>query len=62
MIRVTRLNGTDLYVNEELVELIENTPDTVLTFVSGKKLLVTEGIADIVTKIKEFRKEVSGRL
>ncbi|MDD2714738.1 MAG: flagellar FlbD family protein [Candidatus Wallbacteria bacterium] len=55
MIKLTRFNGSNLFVNEELVEMVEHTPDTVLTFVSGRKLLVKEDIVGIITKIREYK-------
>ena len=61
MIQLTRLNNTELYVNDELVESVEKTPDTVLTFVSGRKLLVKEDIENIISRIKEFRHYIHGR-
>ena len=38
MIEVTKLNGKKLIVNAELIETIEETPDTVISFVTGKKI------------------------
>ena len=40
MIEVTKLNGSTVLVNAELIESVEETPDTVLSFVTGKKLIV----------------------
>ena len=37
MIEVTRLNGTQILVNADLIELVEETPDTVITFTTGTK-------------------------
>ncbi len=36
MIEVTRLNGTQILVNADLIELVEETPDTVITFTTGR--------------------------
>jgi len=58
MIELTRLNKSIIYINEDLVESIEQTPDSVLTFVSGKKLVVREKIEVIIDKIKKYRMEV----
>jgi flagellar protein FlbD len=51
LIRVTKLNGEPFYVNPYEIELIEETPDTVVSLKSGKKILVTE---DAVTVIKQM--------
>jgi len=55
MIQLTRLNKTVLYVNEDLIETIEETPNTVITFFSGRKLIVKENINTIINLIHEYR-------
>ena len=42
MIEVTRLNGKGLTINSDLIEMIEETPDTVITLTTGKKIIVKE--------------------
>ena len=61
MIKVTRLNGMDLYINAELVEFIEATPDTVLTLTTGKKFVLRDAVDDIVSRVIEYRKTVGGK-
>jgi len=58
MIKVTRLNGVNYYLNCELIETIENTPDTVITLRDGKKLLVSETSEQIIAKIIEYKKRI----
>lgn len=58
MIQLTRLNNQPLIVNSDLVKLIENTPDTVLTLVTGEKIVVLESSKQVVDRIVEFRKRV----
>jgi len=58
MISLTRLNGKPLVVNAELIELIERTPDTILTLTTGRKIMVQEDVAEVVEKAKEYRREV----
>ena len=54
MILVTRLNKTSqFYVNEDLVEFIEETPDTIVTLQTGKKVTVSESALEVVEKIRE---------
>ena len=48
MIRLTRLNETQLFVNALLIEQIEATPDTVVTLTTGKRLVVRESPDDII--------------
>ena len=40
MIEVTKINGVKVLVNPDLIELVEETPDTVLTLTTGKKIIV----------------------
>lgn len=47
MIEVTKLNGSTVLVNAELIESVEETPDTVLSFVTGKKLIVKESRQEV---------------
>lgn len=58
MIELTRLNKVPLVVNSDLIEFIENTPDTVLTLVTGEKVVVSEGIQDILDRIISFRQRL----
>jgi flagellar protein FlbD len=60
MIELTRLNGKDLVVNAELIELIERTPDTILTLTTGRKIMVKESVEEVVKKVKEYIKEIKG--
>ena len=54
MILVTRINKvSQFYVNEDMIEFIEQTPDTILTLNTGKKIAVMETAIDVVEKIRE---------
>ena len=44
MIKVTRLNQTELIINAEKIEFIEAIPDTIITLSSGKKVMVAESV------------------
>ncbi len=56
MIRLTRLNDKNFFLNQDLIEFIEETPDTVLTLLSGKKVVVLEKAEAIIDLIIDFRK------
>lgn len=56
MIYVTRLNGKIFAINPDLIELMEETPDTVLTLTGGNKYVVSEGIDVLIERIAEFRR------
>lgn len=58
MINLTRMNNTVITVNDDLIETMEETPDTVITLTTGKKLVVNESIETIVSLIKEYKKEL----
>jgi len=62
MIKVTRINQTVIYVNSDLIEFMEETPDTILSMTTGKKLMVTETAEEIQAKIIAFRREISGKI
>ena len=55
VIQLTRLNKTEYYLNPDLIEMIETMPDTTITTLNGKKLVVLESIDQIVEKILTFR-------
>lgn len=62
MIRVSRLNGGALGLNADLIERIEQTPDTVVTLVGGKKLLVADTPDEIIERVVQFRATVLARV
>ena len=54
MILVTRINKvTQLYINEDMIEFIEETPDTIISFNTGKKLAVMESAIEVIEKVRE---------
>jgi flagellar protein FlbD len=58
MIQLTRLNGQPLTINSDLIKLIENTPDTVISLVNGEKIVVRETGELILQRIVAFRRRV----
>ena len=57
MIEVTKINGTKLLVNTNLIETVEETPDTVITLTDGKKVIVKESRHEIRNLVKLTRQE-----
>lgn len=55
MIELTRLNGNRLAVNSDLILCAESAPDTLLTMVTGEKLLVLETLAEIADRVAAYR-------
>jgi flagellar protein FlbD len=58
MIKVTRINNSVLYINPDLIEFLEETPDTVISMTTGKKLLVIEPISEIKARIIEYKRQI----
>jgi len=58
MIAVTRFDGSEFLINSELIETVEATPDTVITFAHDKKVVVRESPDEIVARIVTFRRRL----
>jgi flagellar protein FlbD len=58
VIELTRLNNRPLVVNSDLIKFIENTPDTVMTLITGEKVVVSESCQAVIEKIVEFRRKI----
>lgn len=58
MILLKRLNGTEFWLNAELIEQIESAPDTVITLTTGNNILVREKVNEVIEKIVEYRQKV----
>jgi flagellar protein FlbD len=58
VIQLTRLNTKPLIVNSDLIEFIENAPDTVITFVTGEKIMVRETAEEVIELILRFRRRL----
>ncbi|WIE77061.1 flagellar FlbD family protein [Curtobacterium sp. MCSS17_007] len=60
MIVVTRLNGSAFAVNPDLVERIQETPDTTLIMVDGAKYIVRESMAEVIDAVAAYRARIVG--
>ncbi len=58
MIWLTRLNNRPLVVNSDLIKFIENAPDTVITLVSGEKIVVLETAEEVINRIVDYRRRL----
>ena len=58
MIKLTRLNNQPLVVNCDLIKSVENAPDTVLTLVTGEKIIVRETTEQILERVVAFRRAI----
>lgn len=58
MIRLTRLNGSSFVLNCDLIETIDETPDTVISTINGKKYVVLENVEEIIQKVIQYKESV----
>ncbi|MCL2832248.1 MAG: flagellar FlbD family protein [Treponema sp.] len=58
MIKVTRLNGKEYYINPHQIESIEIHPDTTLLMLSGKHVVVLEKAEELIDRIVEYRRRI----
>jgi flagellar protein FlbD len=58
LIKVTRLNGIEYLLNPHLIETIEVNPDTTITLVSGKKIVIREKPEQVLESIMKYRKKL----
>lgn len=59
MIYVTRLDGSQLVVNADLIETVEHTAGTVITLLDGKKLVVKTAVEDVIDRVIGYRQAVA---
>ncbi|HKF45707.1 MAG TPA: flagellar FlbD family protein [Terracidiphilus sp.] len=55
MIEVTRLNGNTMALNSDLIKTAEASPDTMLTLITGEKLIVRESCAEVTDRVLDYR-------
>jgi len=58
MIKVRRLNGKVFYLNHNLIETMEDTPDTVIKLTNGVTYVVRDGTDAIKERIIAFNREI----
>ena len=58
MIQLTRLNSHPLAVNSDLIKFVEQAPDTVITLVTGEKIVVRESAQEVLDRVVQFRRSV----
>jgi len=55
MIELTRLNGHPMTLNSDLIKTAEASPDTMLTLITGEKLIVREKLPDVCDRVLAYR-------
>ncbi|MDU2066178.1 MAG: flagellar FlbD family protein [Sporomusaceae bacterium] len=59
MIKLSKINGErEFIMNAELIETVEETPDTVVTLTNGKKFIVEERMDEVVRKVMDYRRAI----
>jgi flagellar protein FlbD len=62
MIELTRLNGTPIVLNSDLIKTAEASPDTMLTLINGEKLIVREDCAEVTERVLAYRARLLARV
>lgn len=62
MIELTKLNDIKFSVNPELIEIVETTPDTIITLTTGRKLIVKESRQDIKNLVLSYKRKIYSEL
>jgi len=58
VIKVTRFNLSEVILNADLIEFVESNPDTVITMITGKKVLVRESADEVRQLAMEYRRAI----
>lgn len=58
MVKVTRLDNSKLVINADMIELIQANPDTVITLMSKRKIVVKETIPELIEEVIAYRRKV----
>jgi len=57
LIRLTRLDGKQFIINADLIEVIDETPDTVITTTTGRRFIVSEKGDEVVRRCIDYRRD-----
>ena len=60
MILLTKINGQQIVLNCDLIECIEETPDTVITLTNNDKVIVRDRMVAIIDMVVRYRRMVAG--
>lgn len=58
MIELTKFNDMKFTVNAEIIEFVEETPDTVISLTTGKKILVKESRQEVVNLVVSYKRSI----
>lgn len=58
MIRLTRLNGSELFLNPRMIETMEEVPETHIMLTNGNRYIVLEPVRVVIDRIVAFESRV----
>jgi len=58
MVLLTKINNAQVTINCDMIQFIEETPDTVITLGNGDKVVVKDRMNEIIDKIVEYRRRI----
>lgn len=58
MIKLKRLDGGEVVINVDLIEIIEAKPDTIVTLTTGQKFVVADTPDEIIQKTVKYKKTI----
>jgi flagellar protein FlbD len=59
MILLTKINKAPIAVNADLIQCIEETPDTIITMTNNDKVVVNESMTEIIQKVVHYRRLIN---
>ena len=61
MILLTKIDGSEILINEQLIEAAYETPDTIILMNNGHTYIVSETLKEIMQKTASFRRSLRHR-
>jgi flagellar protein FlbD len=58
MISLSKMNQHIIVINADQIEVIEQTPDTVITLINGHKYIVTESAEEVINRVVAYKKRI----
>jgi flagellar protein FlbD len=56
------MDGAEMVLNAHLIEMVEATPDTIISLTTGRKVLVRDSVGQVIHKVIAFERRVHGGL
>jgi flagellar protein FlbD len=58
MIRLTQMDGNEVYINPDLIETVEERPDTHIALTNGHRYIVLEPASVLIDRIIAYRARI----